>query len=196
MTTKITLFFILGLGLMFLIQCDQPNKATKPNETAVITKDSTIKKGAYLVTILGCNDCHSPKKMGPHGPEVIPELMLSGFQSTSQLPPIPNDALKNGWSLFYPDLTAAVGPWGVSFAANLTPDETGIGNWSLDQFKIALTKGKFKGLENGRPLLPPMPAQNYTHMKDADVEAIYAYLMSVTPVKNVVPSNIPPGSSN
>ncbi|MBK7638324.1 MAG: hypothetical protein IPJ13_31660 [Saprospiraceae bacterium] len=81
---------------------------------------------------------------------------------------------------------------GVSFAGNLTPDETGIGSWSLEQFKIAITKGKMKGLEDGRPLLPPMPWQNYAYMMDEDVAAIYAYLRSVPPVKNVVPANIPP----
>ena len=191
MTTKfIQITFSFAL-MMTLVQCNQ-QKAKNTNNQTVISQDSLIKKGAYLVTILGCNDCHSPKRMSAHGPELIPEMMLSGYQSTNQLPPMPTDALKNGWSLFYPDLTAAVGPWGVSFAGNLTPDETGIGSWSLEQFKIAITKGKMKGLEDGRPLLPPMPWQNYAYMKDEDVAAIYGYLRSVPPVKNVVPANIPP----
>ncbi|MBK9566852.1 MAG: diheme cytochrome c-553 [Saprospiraceae bacterium] len=191
MTTKfIQITFSFAL-MVTLVQCNQ-QKAKNTNNQTVISQDSLIKKGAYLVTILGCNDCHSPKRMSAHGPELIPEMMLSGYQSTNQLPPMPTDALKNGWSLFYPDLTAAVGPWGVSFAGNLTPDETGIGSWSLEQFKIAITKGKMKGLEDGRPLLPPMPWQNYAYMMDEDVAAIYAYLRSVPPVKNVVPANIPP----
>ena len=191
MTTKfIQITFSFAL-MMTLVQCNQ-QKAKNTNNQTVISQDSLIKKGAYLVTILGCNDCHSPKRMSAHGPELIPEMMLSGYQSTNQLPPMPTDTLKNGWSLFYPDLTAAVGPWGVSFAGNLTPDETGIGSWSLEQFKIAITKGKMKGLEDGRPLLPPMPWQNYAYMMDEDVAAIYAYLRSVPPVKNVVPANIPP----
>lgn len=193
MTSKLIPIFVLLASIFFLVQCNQP-KVTKSIEKTAISKDSIIQQGAYLVTILGCNDCHSSKRMGVQGPELIPELMLSGFQSTNQLPPIPTDALKNGWSLFYPDLTAAVGPWGVSFAANLTPDETGIGNWSLEQFKIAIKKGKSKGLENGRPLLPPMPTQNYAHMKNEDVEAIYAYLMNIKPVKNIVPASIAPDS--
>ena len=191
MTKKIILFLLSGYMLMTLIQC-QKQKKEPSNESKVITQDSIIKKGQYLVTTLGCNDCHSPKRMGAQGPELIPELMLSGFPSSIQMPPIPSEALKNGWSLFYPDLTAAVGPWGVSFAGNITPDETGIGTWSLEQFKIAITKGKFKGLENGRSLLPPMPSQNYAQMTDEDVTAIFTYLKSVPPVKNVVPTNIPP----
>jgi hypothetical protein len=191
MTKKIILLFLSGFFTMILIQC-QNQKKEHSNESNAITQDSLIKKGQYLVTTLGCNDCHSPKRMGAQGPELIPELMLSGFPASNQLPPIPSEALKNGWTLFYPDNTATVGPWGVSFAGNITPDETGIGTWSLEQFKIAITKGKFKGLENNRPMLPPMPSQNYAQMTDEDVTAIYTYLKSVPPVKNVVPTNIPP----
>ena len=91
-----------------------------------------------------------------------------------------------------PDLTTAVGPWGVSFASNITSDDTGIGNWSLEQFKISLTKGRFKGLENGRDLLPPMPWQNFANLTNEDLKAIYTYLQSTKPVKNVVPAPIPP----
>lgn len=58
-----------------------------------------------------------------------------------------------------------------------------------------MTKGKFKGQENGRSLLPPMPSQNFAKLTDDDVDAIYTYLKSVPPVKNVVPANIPPSPS-
>lgn len=194
MTTKLIYIFLSAALIISIVQCNQ-QKTENTSVQTTISQDSLIKKGQYLVTTLGCNDCHSPKRMGAQGPELIPELMLSGFQSTNQLPPMPTDALKYGWSLFYPDLTAAVGPWGVSFAGNITPDQTGIGTWSLEQFKIAITKGKFKGMENGRSLLPPMPYQNYAHMTDEDVTAIYTYLKSVPPVKNVVPTNIPPSPS-
>ena len=94
--------------------------------------------------------------------------------------------------MFYPDLTAAAGPWGITFAGNLTPDETGIGNWTEEQFAKAFTEGKSKGLDNGRMLLPPMPLENYKDMKAEDVSAIFSYLKSLTPVKNVVPAPIPP----
>ena len=194
MKTKLIYSIVFGAFILALTQCNQP-KVEKGQDQTIITQDSLIKKGQYLVTTLGCNDCHSPKRMGAHGPELIPELLLSGFPSSNQLPPIPNDALKNGWTLFYPDNTATVGPWGVSFASNITPDETGLGTWSLNQFKIAMTKGKFKGQENGRSLLPPMPSQNFAKLTDDDVEAIYTYLKSVPPVKNVVPTNIPPSPS-
>ena len=45
----------------------------------------------------------------------------------------------------------------VSFGANLTPDQSGIGNWTEEQFKRALMQGKFKGIEGTRTLLPRCP---------------------------------------
>ncbi|MFM9947885.1 MAG: diheme cytochrome c-553, partial [Saprospiraceae bacterium] len=68
------------------------------------------------------------------------------------------------------------------------------GSWSYEQFKIALTKGKYKGLDNGRPLLPPMPWFNYTAMKEEEIQAIFQYLKSTPPVRNLVPAPIPPGN--
>lgn len=92
--------------------------------------------------------------------------------------------------MFYPDLTAAAGPWGITFAGNLTPDATGIGNWTEEQFKKALTQGKFKGLDNTRLLLPPMPWLNYAEMKDEDIHSIFTYLKSISPVENTVPTPV------
>ncbi|HTN06978.1 c-type cytochrome [Agriterribacter sp.] len=153
-----------------------------------ITKDSLIKRGAYLVAVMGCDDCHSPKRMGDHGPEVIPERRLSGYQQDLPLATVNGDEIKKGWVLFSPDLTAAAGPWGVSFAANLTSDLTGIGSWTAAQFKKALREGKFKGLDNTRPLLPPMPWPNFAQLTDTDLEAVYTFLQSTKPVKNIVPA--------
>ena len=191
MIQKILVFFIFFAALVSITNCAQ--KEQKVSATTVeVSKDSLIKKGEYLVTILGCNDCHSPKRMGANGPEIIPELMLSGYPSDRPLGKVSKDALADGWALFNGDLTAGVGPWGASFAGNLTSDPTGIGEWSLDQFKIALTQGKYKGMADGRPLLPPMPWFNYINMKHEDVEAIYTYLMSTKPVKNIVPAPVTP----
>ena len=159
-----------------------------PEESA----EDVVERGKYLVEIMSCNNCHSPKRMGEKGPEIIPELMLSGYPAERPVAPVESDLIKEGFAMFYPDLTASKGPWGVSFAANLTPDETGIGNWTEEQFKIALTQGKAKGLENGRPLLPPMPWYNYINLKDDDIHAIFTYLNSLPPVSNVVPAPVPP----
>lgn len=86
--------------------------------------------------------------------------------------------------------TAIAGPWGISFTANITSDSTGIGMWTLDQFKKAFKEGKYKGLDNSRPLLPPMPRQNYKNIKDEDAEAIFAFLKSTKPVHNIVPEAV------
>jgi hypothetical protein len=88
--------------------------------------------------------------------------------------------------------TAAwVGPWGVSFASNLTPDnETGIGTLSEAMFIKTLREGKLMGV--GRPLLPPMPWPAFAQKTDEDLKAIYAYLMSLKPIKNKVPDPVPP----
>jgi hypothetical protein len=90
------------------------------------------------------------------------------------------------------DLTSFTGPWGRSFAANLTSDQTGIGNWTEAQFRKALTQGKFKGVDNSRPLLPPMPWQNFVNLKEDDLRAIFLFLKNTKPVNNVVPAPVPP----
>ena len=155
-----------------------------------ISKDSLIKRGAYLVTAMLCDDCHSPKRIGPRGPEIIPELRLSGFTQTNKLPKVDANEIQKGWTLFNEDFTSAVGPWGASFAGNLTSDATGIGNWTEAQFRNALRKGKYKGLDKARDLLPPMPWPNIGQSSDADIKAIYTFLKSTRPVKNVVPAPI------
>lgn len=184
---------ILSLaGLLCLFACTKSKNADSAQAPAAPTPEELVKKGEYLVQITGCNDCHSPKRMGPNGPEIIPELMLSGYPATQPLPEFDKALAAKGIAQFTPDLSAACGPWGITCAANLTPDDTGIGTWTEEQFKTALTKGKYKGMENGRTLLPPMPWVNYTQMKDEDVKAIFAYLKSIKPVKNVVPAPVPP----
>ena len=189
------MFTFLILLPLVLSSCKEKNYASVPDEPKELTttQEQKVKRGKYLVTTIGCADCHSPKKFGEKGPEEIKGLELSGYPQGEELPVISRDALEKGWMLMNGDLTAAVGPWGVSFAANITSDETGIGSWSEEQFKTALRKGKFKGMENARDLLPPMPWFNFALMTDEDLEAMYAYLQSTKPVNNVVPPPIPPG---
>lgn len=183
--TFFTVAAIAAAVTIGLLSCDFNAKKTA---TADVTQDSLLKRGAYLVTTMGCDDCHSPKQMGPQGPEVIEDLRLSGYPGERPLSKLDSNALKQGWALFNPDLTAAVGPWGISFAANLTSDSTGIGMWTEAQFIKALREGKSKGLDNNRPILPPMPWFNFRHLTDHDLKSIYAFLKSTKPVKNVVPA--------
>lgn len=127
----------------------------KTTQDSLALAADLVKRGEYLVGILGCSDCHSPKRMGAQGPEIIPELLLSGYQGNQPIPPFDSKLTAQGFALFVPDLTAAKGPWGVTFAANLTPDDTGIGSWSEEQFIKALTRGISKGLDNNRPSSSP-----------------------------------------
>ena len=153
-----------------------------------------VERGKYLSIVVGCNDCHSPKLMTPNGPKTDPTRILSGHPATERLPSVPPGVLGPGkWMAMTNDgLTAWVGPWGISFAANLTPDaETGIGRWSVQQFIQTLRTGKHLGV--GRPLLPPMPAEELAAMTDTDLKALFSYLKSLQPVKNLVPAPIPPG---
>ena len=153
----------------------------------VMTETEKIKRGEYLVNSIGCDDCHSPKKMGPNGPEIIAEKRFSGFNSDKPLPTVNTSEVKKGWMLFAPDLTSAVGAWGQSYAANISSDATGIGNWKEEQFIKAIREGKSKGLDGTRPLLPPMPWFVYKNMSDDDLKSIFAYLKTTNPVRNVVP---------
>ena len=165
-----------------------------PGTPAPPTEAEMIQRGKYLVTVIGCNDCHSPKIMTEHGPEPDPARMLSGYNASENLPPMDKNAGQNGWVLFNMNLTAAVGPWGTSYAANLTPDETGIGAWTFDNFKTAIQKGKYKGMEGSRDLLPPMPWQMYRNLKEEDLKSIFTYLKSIPKVNNQVPAPKPPKS--
>jgi mono/diheme cytochrome c family protein len=166
------------------------NFASPPDQDA--KKQELIKRGEYLVSIGGCNDCHTPKKFTEKGMMLDETHLLSGHPANSTLPRVIPSALKPGdWLLFSSDLTAAVGPWGMSFSANLTPDEqTGIGLWTPDIFIKALRSGLHMGA--GRPILPPMPWQMIRNMTDEDMTAVFAYLKSLPPVKNQVPAPVPP----
>jgi len=152
-----------------------------------------VKRGELLATFGGCHDCHSPKTMTPQGPVPDKARLLSGYPADQAVPAVPAGALAQGkWSVMTnDDLTAWVGPWGISFAANLTPDKTtGLGGWTADQFIKTMRTGKHLGV--GRPILPPMPWQGYAALSDAELKALFAYLRSVKPIQNQVPVPIPP----
>ena len=190
---KIYSILVVLLTSLCFAACSDPKK---PDQSAPApTAEERIQRGAYLVQISGCNDCHSPKQMGAKGPELVAGRLLSGYPSDRGIPAFDTKMTAQGFAMFTPDLTAAYGPWGVSFAANLTPDDTGIGNWTFEQFKKALTEGKAKGLDGGRMLLPPMPWTNYINIREEDLQAIFAYLKSIPAVKNIVPAPVPPASA-
>ncbi|WP_242082425.1 c-type cytochrome [Aestuariivivens sediminis] len=189
-----TTFLLPFLLLAFIYSCNS-NKEKKSDETLTEAKplDSLelIERGEYLVELGGCHHCHSPKIMSERGPIADPNRLLSGHPADEALPPKDEETGK-GYILFTMGLTSTTGPWGTSFAANLTPDDTGIGSWSEAQFFTALRKGKHKGLEGSRPILPPMPWEDLGKMTDQDLKALFAYLKSLKPVENIVPAAILP----
>ncbi len=150
-----------------------------------------IKRGEYLVNAIGCNDCHTPSKMGPNGPEKDMTHLLSGHPQEMVMPPAPSIPPGPWMATMSATMTAWAGPWGVSFTRNLTPDkETGIGDWTEQNFIETLRTGRQLG--KGRPILPPMPFEAFRNMNDDDLKSIFAYLRSIPAMKNKVPDPIAP----
>src|SRR5690242_11635505 len=85
--------------------------------TADEIRAKRVERGEYLVKIMGCNDCHTPWKMGPKGPEPDMTRFLSGHPE--QIGPLPAAKASEPyvWSGFGTN-TAFSGPWGVSYAFN------------------------------------------------------------------------------
>jgi len=122
-----------------------------------------VQRGEYLVNIAGCNDCHTPG-------------MLYGSPDYSRR----LAGTEMGWA----------GPWGVVYAANLTPDpETGLGDWTAEQIAHALKTGV---RPNGTTISPAMPWMNSAMMTDEDRMAVAAYLKSLPPISHQVPAMVPP----
>jgi hypothetical protein len=146
-----------------------PGKAEK-----LAVPPTSVARGRQLVMMGGCNDCHTPKL--PDGrPDM--SLQLSGHPEGGPIP----DEIENGASTNLL-LTAWRGPWGLTLSRNITPDkETGIGNWTLADFKKTLRTGVDP---NGEVLYPPMPIPMYQNLPDEDLTAIWNYLRTVKPIRN------------
>jgi cytochrome c553 len=168
--------------------------APSGSQAATSSPSTRVERGKYLVSTMGCNDCHTPWQMGPKGPEPDMTRSLNGHPAAMPLkmPELPKDA---GWQwVAAATNTAFAGPWGVSFAANLTPDkETGLGDWTVDQFIATMKTGRHQG--KGRQLLPPMPWPVVGNLNDEDIRSLFAYLQSLPPVSNRVPQPIDPPES-
>ena len=155
----------LALGLASCTNTSQKTTTTDSTATAAtMTPEQQIARGRYIATITGCNDCHTPGTL--YGaPDMSRQLAGSEL----------------GWT----------GPWGTSYAANITPDmATGIGAYSADDIVNTIRKGVKK---SGAPMLPPMPWPDFASLTDEDAYALAAYLKSVPAVVHKVPANLPPG---
>jgi len=151
------------LAILALASTSCSNQAPSDGALAADTA-ATAEHGAYLVTITGCHDCHTP---GTFYGEPDFQRALAG----SEL----------GWET----------PAGVAYAANLTPDPiTGIGAWSEADIVRALQSGK---RPDGTDIRPPMPWPNYAHLKPRDARSIALYLKSLVPVTHASPPRVGPG---
>ena len=190
---------LIALSSLSLAACSKQLGATPApaQQKPAVTKAQQIERGKFLVTIGGCNDCHTPFKMGPHGPEPDMDRMLSGHPEDLIMPPPPK--AQGPWIMAASATnTAWAGPWGISYTKNLTPDElTGIGIWTEETFIKTIRTGRHWGVS--RPILPPMPWQNLNALPDEDLKAVFAYLKSIKPIKNQVPDAVlapPPPAVN
>lgn len=154
----------------------------------------SAERGRYIVNSSGCHDCHTPWVMTETGPAPDMSRALSGHPEDLLMPPAPllpagpwlvvSSATNTAWS----------GPWGTSFTANLTPDlETGLGRWTAKNFRDTIRTGRHLG--RGREILPPMPYPVYNNLTDADLDAIFAHLQTLPPIRNRVPEPLPPAAT-
>jgi mono/diheme cytochrome c family protein len=191
------------IGLAFAATCLPGCSENKqPAETATTSTatekssfggyESQVKWGEHLVAIGGCNDCHTPKKMTAMGPADDSTLMLSGHPQQLPAPDVDRKAMEGKGLVVTSDFTTWIGPWGISYSANLTPDETGTANWTESQFVYALKNMVSKGLPGSRPLMPPMSMMPVKNMTDDELKAIFAYLRTVKPIKNQSVQPTPP----
>jgi cytochrome c553 len=181
---------VIAAGLVLGAACSAPPPpAPAPAPAPAVPAMSQVERGKYIVTAGFCNDCHTPWKVGANGPEPDMTRLLSGHPESIKvtMPKIPA-----GWGYVgSPTSTAWAGPWGVSFTANLTPDQnTGLGVWDEAMFIAAMREGKHMG--KGRPILPPMPWPWVGKYSDDDLKAIFAYLKSIPAISNRVPDPIAP----
>lgn len=180
-----TLLITLVVSALITVLAAPPAEAAEHVRRADASADKAA-RGKYIVNTAGCHDCHTPFKPTAHGAEPDMTRMLSGHPQDLKMPPAPK--LPEGpWLIVGAATnTAWSGPWGVSFTANLTPDaDTGLGQWTLQDFMNTIRTGRHMG--RGREILPPMPIPVYNNLTDADLEAVFAYLRTIPPIRNKVP---------
>ncbi len=198
MKTQTILFVAVCVICCLFYRCTNTAETTTGanDSTSADTKyagyASQAEWGGHLVILCGCGDCHTPKKMTDKGPVEDTSLALSGHPAQLPPPVLMPDQLAQGMAGTNFALTAWNGAWGTSYAANLTPDSTGLGSWSEEQFITCIKQGLFKGIQGSRPIMPPMPINDFSRMTDNELKAIFAYLKTVKPVHNVVPEYQPP----
>lgn len=147
-----------------------------------------VERGAYLAQVAGCGDCHTPLRFDEKAGMPVP-MMERRYSGHPEGAPGPSGTVAgHDMGVIGPTFTSFRLPFGVVYAANLTPDvETGIGGWKAADFVKAFRTGKHMG--KGRAVLPPMPWANLAQATDEDLEAMFAFFQSLPAVRNRVPDN-------
>ena len=188
-TVKTKHFILAAVALILPLTALTLATTNSPKKTLA----KQVARGKYLVAAADCSGCHTPLKFGPNGPEPDMSRLLSGHPEDMKLPPPPK-LDDSPWFVATAGMTAWAGPWGISYSANITPDQaTGIGIWTERMFIQTIRSGKHYGV--ARDILPPMPWQAMSNLTDDDLKAIYAYLQTVPPIRNQVPTPEPPGGA-
>lgn len=184
--SRTLLLTVWGLLLTAVLAAGALQKA---GEDGASSNAAQVARGKYLVMIGGCNDCHTPWRVGTRGPEPDMSHLLSGHPQDLVMPPAPRQP-EGSWSwVGATTRTAFAGPWGVSYSSNLTPDpSTGLGIWTAEMFVQAMRTGRHMG--QSRPIQPPMPWQAIGRMSDEDLRAIYGYLRSIPAIRNRPPETV------
>jgi hypothetical protein len=185
--SKRVLIAATAIAAVLLGACSAPISQSQPSESQA----PSVELGRHLVAVASCGECHTPFKLGPHGPEPDMTRLLSGHPADVVVDRPPQ--LGDGpwvWAGTATN-TAYAGPWGITYSPNLTPDQnTGLGIWTEEMFLGAIRTGKHMG--QSRPIQPPMPWQAYSVMTDHELKSIYAYLRTIPPIENLVPDYRPP----
>ncbi len=153
--------------------------------SSVESQDDMVERGKYLVdAVAACGHCHTPRA----GADYDMTKYLAGHPENDSFPKYDFSMMQQGiFLLVSPQLSAFSGPFGTSFATNLTPDkETGLGEWTEKMFIDAMRTGHHQGNKDNRKIFPPMPSKHYAQMTDTDLKAIWAYLKTIKTVKNDV----------
>ena len=185
-------FFIAAIAAVFSLVLIFQFGCAEESKVKLLTHEEMVARGKYLVISGGCSDCHTTKIYTDMGPVPDTTKLLAGYYAGEKLPWADLSMIEQGkWVMTDKNFSAWLGPWGISYAANLTPDNaTGIGAMSEEMFIKTLREGKWMGV--GRPLLPPMPWQGIGTLNDQDLKCMYAYLKSLKPIHNPVPQPTSP----
>lgn len=178
MRHRAIVLFVVGTALIAIGALLPPTTHATPAR-----QDDMLARGQYIATVASCGGCHTPYAAEYYPPDTLEKMQKISFEAESALDESMWLAGGRPFNL---------GPAGTIFSSNLTSDaETGLGAWTDEEIKTAITKGIRR---DGSSMYPLMPYPRYAGMAESDLDALVAYLRSIEPISNLVepPANTPP----